>query len=146
MTPHETFRKGLEAINNHDARAFAAVYAEGAIIHDPQYTERLRGREAIERDMANFLITFPDFRAEERTFFASENRYAAECTCTGTHEGELNNPDGDNIPATGKQVMMDMALFAQVNDLGELVEEHRYYDIATMLKQMGIGTLKGAAM
>src|SRR5262245_5482767 len=62
VNAEETVRKQESAINAHDARAFAACYATAATVTDPFYPEPLAGRDAIEKDMADFFTALPDIR------------------------------------------------------------------------------------
>ena len=48
------------------------------------------------------------------------------------------SPTGRQIPPTRKRVDVKGAVFAGVNDQGEIIEERRYYDVATMLRQLGL--------
>lgn len=56
MTPQEVARKVGEAFNQHDADAYASLYAANAVAYDPQYSEPLRGREAIRKDIEDFFL------------------------------------------------------------------------------------------
>jgi len=57
---------------------------------------------------------------------------------TGTHTGPLESPTGEDIPPTKKRIELKAAVFGRLNDRGEIVEERRYYDVGTMLRQLGL--------
>ena len=42
------------------------------------------------------------------------------------------------MPPTNKRVDLKAAAFVRLNERGEIVEERRYYDVGTFLRQLGI--------
>ncbi|MFI7482495.1 ester cyclase [Kocuria sp. M1R5S2] len=139
--PGELSRRMLEeqfaAINAHDVAGFTAFYAEDAVVIDPQYPEPLRGRDAIEQDVATFIKAFPDLNGRITSTLIDGPVSAVEATMTGTHTGPLALPTGE-VPATGRQLEFPMAVFSRVDEQGLIVEERRYYDLATQQEQLGL--------
>jgi hypothetical protein len=43
-----------------------------------------------------------------------------------------------DIPATGRSAEVKMAGFTRVDESGSIVEEHRYYDLAGLIDQLGV--------
>ena len=127
----------VAAINAHDIAGFASFYAEDAVVVDPQYPEPLRGRAAIERDIADFLRAFPDLGMEVTRTVVDGPVTAVEATLTGTHDGPLALPTGE-VPATGRRLRFPMAFFDRLDEEGLIVEERRYYDLATQQEQLGL--------
>lgn len=134
----DAFARAMEAVNAHDAKAFAGTYAADAVVHDPLYPEPLKGRDAIEQDMVELLRAFPDARLTMGPVLQGGETFAAEYTLRGTHQGPLASPGGE-IPATGKSIENGVAVFSKFNADGEVSEERRYYDIAGLLAQLGLG-------
>lgn len=130
--------KQLAAINAHDTSGFASCYAEDAVVIDPQYPEPLRGRGAIEQDVQTFFTAFPDLDMSITSVLAEGPSVAVEATMTGTHNGPLTLPTGE-VPATGRRLRFPMAFFDRLNGEGLIVEERRYYDLATQQEQLGLG-------
>ena len=135
-------RKGGEAFNSHDSKAFAALYASDCLVTDPQYEQPLSGRSAVEKDIRDFFTAFPDIDITLRQTITDGDTLVAEWTASGTHNGPLSAPDGSLIPATGKPVQMAMAMLSRVDREGLIAEERRYFDLAGVLAQ--IGALPGA--
>ena len=135
-------RKGEEAFNSHDSKAFAALYASDCVVTDPQYEQPLSGRNAVEKDIRDFFTAFPDIAIALRGVITDGDTLVAEWTASGTHNGPLSAPDGSLIPASGKPVKMAMALVGRVDGDGLIAEERRYFDLAGVLAQ--IGALPGA--
>ncbi len=135
----EITQKIADAISKHDLDAHAKLYASDAVAYDPMYPEPLRGRDAIRKDTQTFLRAFPDMRFETLTVIEKDERTgSAEIRLSGTHTGPLESPTGDVIPPTKKRVDLKGAAFVRLNERGEIVEERRYYDVGTMLRQLGL--------
>ena len=58
MSTNPVLNRQIDAFNRHDAQAFAACYSPDAIVFDPQYPELLKGREAVLKDMADFIAAW----------------------------------------------------------------------------------------
>jgi len=139
----EAGRKLTDGINAHDLDAATNVYASDAVAYDPMYPEPIRGRDGLRKDNAIFFRAFPDLRFEILTIVEKDERNgAAEIRMTGTHTGPLESPTGEEIPPTKKRIELKGAVFGRLNDRGEIVEERRYYDVGTMLRQLGLAPEK----
>jgi steroid delta-isomerase-like uncharacterized protein len=137
MTYEAIVQQQTAAFNNHDEAAFASGYAPDAVVTDPQYPEPLRGKDAIGRDIADFFTAFPDCSAEIKRTVGNDGSYAMEVEMKGTHSGPLLGPTG-LVPATGRSVRFPAGIFARLDGNGRIVEEHRYYDLAGQLAQLGL--------
>jgi steroid delta-isomerase-like uncharacterized protein len=137
MSAGDAVRRAFEAASRHDVEELTRAYSPEAIVEDPQYPEPIRGQRGVQDDFEAFLRGFPDLRAEIRSVLDGEDRCAWEATLRGTHRGPLSGPTGD-IPATGRSVEVRMAGFTRVDESGSIVEEHRYYDMAGLIDQLGV--------
>lgn len=132
-------KKFADVFNKHDLDGVAKLYASDAIAYDPMYPEPLRGRDAIRKDTATFFRGFPDIRLEIINTIEKDDRTGAdEIRLTGTQTGPLETPTGQELPPTNKRVEMRGGAFTRLNDRGEIVEERRYYDVGTFLRQLGL--------
>lgn len=135
-TISSTLLRQLDAINQHDATAFASSYAKTAEVFDPAYPEPIRGRDAIAKDMAEFVAAFPDLQAQVGRVIENGDVTAYEMTFRATHQGALLAPTG-HIPATGRRIEVVGAVFVRVGADGLIADERRYYDLAGLLYQLG---------
>ena len=103
----------------------------------PLYPRPLTGRAAIAQDVSDVLRALPDARFALGSALEAGQTAAVQYSLSGTHTGPLATPDGE-LPATGKSLTMDGAVFSLLNAQGEVVEERRYYDVAGMLAQLGL--------
>jgi steroid delta-isomerase-like uncharacterized protein len=129
-------KEQVQVLNRHDADAFAGFYTPSALLYDPQYPEPLKGREAIRKDMADFIRAFPDLTFDATTIIEQGATVAFEGTGKGTHRGPLTGPAGE-IAATNRPVEMKFAAFLRVEN-GLIAEERRYYDLAGLMQQLGV--------
>lgn len=125
------------AFNAHDAEKFASYYAEDAVITDPMYPEPLRGRGAVQQDIAEFMGALPDVVADMQEVLVEGTLVATRGVMTGTQTGPMPTPSGA-IPPTGRPVKVPMAVFMRFGADGKIDEEYRYYDVAGMAAQLGV--------
>jgi steroid delta-isomerase-like uncharacterized protein len=128
----------IEAFNRHDLDAVVSRHAEGALHHQPNRPEPLRGREEIREDYRKSTwIPFPDFQFELERAFAQGEWLCVQGTLTGTHEGPLEASEGETIPATGRAIRVPVCLVVRV-DNGKAVEVYEYNDQLGFLTQLGL--------
>lgn len=137
MDAQKGYAVAADAFNRDDPAGFAAIYAEGAMVHDPQSPQPIIGRAAIEQDVAEVRRAMPDARFTLRSMLQSGGTVAIEYEVSGTHLGPLALPDGEVAP-TGRRLELPGAVFARVDDEGFIIEERRYYDVADLLVQIGL--------
>jgi steroid delta-isomerase-like uncharacterized protein len=126
----------MQAVNRHDLATFAASYRKDAVVYDPMYPEPLRGREAIRKDMEEFMTAFPDLQGSLGWIVETANMVAYEVLARGTHQGPLIGPGG-TIAATNRTMIMPVVSFVRFDDEGLVAEERRYYDLAGVMRQLG---------
>jgi steroid delta-isomerase-like uncharacterized protein len=137
MTVDEIVRKQTDAFNRGDSTDLASLYATTAVVADPQYPEPLQGTNAIAKDYAEWFTAFPDARWSVISLLANGETYAVEGTMAATHLGPMVGPAG-LIPATNKPVEASFAVFGRLDSQGCIAEEHRYYDLAGIMAQIGL--------
>lgn len=139
MNPEQTIRNLVKAANKHDLKTVGETYASVAIAHDPGYPKPLKGREAILKDYEVFFVKgMPDARFRIISIMSKGNKVAAELAFKGTHTGPLETPEG-TVEATNKQVDFQIGIFyVRFNAKGQIAEERRHYDMAGVMRQLGL--------
>ena len=96
----------------------------------------LRGPEGYKQTALFFADGFPDSKVEITNVFATEDQSVIEFIGRGTNTGPLHLPTGD-LPPTGRY---SEVRFCSVNraESGKIVSIHNYYDVMTMLQQLGL--------
>jgi ketosteroid isomerase-like protein len=124
------------AVFSGDVDALADSYAEDAVLVTPDRGE-VRGRESIVDYFRPFFEAFSDIRWEEIQRHEAGNVAIDEGFFTGTHTAPLANPDGEAIPATGKQVRLRECDVATV-DGGRITSHRMYFDQVDLMNQLGL--------
>lgn len=134
-----THKRSVEVFNNRDAEAVAAVYAADAVVYDPLCPEPLRDRDAIGQDYAALFSSFPDIRTTILNVFVDGEAIAYEMRLSGTNQGPVITPTG-KVPATHRRVVWPVAVFAEADAATLYREVRRYYDVTSLMEQLGLDT------
>ena len=78
----------------------------------------------------------PDGRAEINELHAGDKHVVDLFTFRGTHTGPLAMPSGI-VPATGKKIEL-LGCFLFEHRGGKIVASRNYYDVATIMGQLGL--------
>ena len=119
--------------------AFAADFEDidvpsGTILHGPDGYKRL---------MLFFVESFPDVRVEPTNVFATEDRVTLEATWQWNDTGSLYLPSGA-LPATRRSGELRFCFVYQIRK-GKIVSLHHYYDMLTLMEQLGLAPVTGQA-
>ena len=108
------------------------------VIYDEVPTGRkVQGLDAVLSLWQGWAEAFPDSRARFHDAHASGSTVVQEVTWEGTHTGVLQTPSGP-IQATGRSIAVRACLVLQMD--GERLKQQRhYFDMTTLLQQLGLG-------
>jgi steroid delta-isomerase-like uncharacterized protein len=137
MPEGQSLRERREAIvlehvaaeNRHDVEATIATF------HRPRYEvngEPSDGEAAVRELLQGLMDGFPDFHAETEKMHHADEAVISEGRITGTHNGAFAG-----IPATGRRMDVPMAAIFEFDE-DRLLCETVYYDVATVLVQLGV--------
>lgn len=105
--------------------------------------QKFRGPDGMRQYSQGWATAFPDGRIEEKDTIAGDNGAASEFIGRGTHTGPLMSPTGE-IPPTGKRVEVPFCEIYRTKN-GKIVGGGLYFDMATMLQQLGLMPAQPAA-
>ena len=131
-----TLRENIEAFNAGDWDRVAATIAKDGVYVEAGTQRRTVGPAANLELMKGWKAAFPDATGTITNTFGSGNQAVAEITWTGTHDGDMESPEG-TIPATGRKINLDACIAVTVEN-GEIKESHQYFDLMTMMQQLGV--------
>jgi steroid delta-isomerase-like uncharacterized protein len=114
----------------------AAAFAAGSEVIDVPSGTTLHGPDGYKRLGLFFAEALPDSRTELTNAFATEDQVVLEFTSRWTTTGPLHLPSGA-IPATGRSIELRFCQVIQIRN-GKIVRFHTYYDMMTMLEQLGL--------
>jgi ketosteroid isomerase-like protein len=87
--------------------------------------------------ISGFRSAFPDLSWESVREHETGDTAIDEGYVNGTHQGALESPDGQSIPATGKRIRVRGCDVATVSD-GRITSHRFYYDQLDFLGQLGL--------
>ena len=128
-----TVRTHIDAECRHDVPATLATFT------DPNYDvvplgATSDGAAAVDELLRGLFAAFPDFHADPLALHHGEDIVFVEVRMTGTHRGPWAG-----VPATGRPIDLRCGCVFHFHD-EYLVKETVYFDHATLLAQIGIGT------
>lgn len=116
-----------------------ALYTADAVvaITGPKGWEEAKASD-MEKSIAGYFTAFPDLEVTYTRVIARGNYAVAEWTFTGTNNGDMMGK-----PATKKKVGYRAASVLTFAKDGKVQRETSYFDMGTMMSQLGLGP-KGA--
>ena len=129
----ETIERALAAYNRHDAATFASYFTEAGVLSVVATGEVYEGREQIQAGLEEVWRTL-DYTLEPRGLYECGEDVWLEWTLTGTHVGEFMG-----VPPTHLRV--EGLLGCSHNTFGPdglIARDLVYFDLATMLRQLGL--------
>ncbi|MBM3925997.1 MAG: ester cyclase [SAR202 cluster bacterium] len=135
-------KENIEAFNAGDWQRFKATLTQDSVYEETGTQRRIQGADEIVKADQEWRKAFHDARGTIRNIFASGNSVVAEITWEGTHRGAIQMP-GNSIPASGKRVKLPASMVATVQG-GKIKETRHYFDMVTMLQQVGAMEEAGA--
>ena len=127
------FARRQEALNNLDAAALVADYADDCIVESPS-AGTLQGSWAVDAARRAWFEAFPDLKYATERLVIDGNTVVQIVTLEGTDSGGFMG-----LTPTGKSFRVP-AMFAYELRNGKITREQRIYDFTGVLIQ--IGTLK----
>ena len=128
-------RESIDAFNANDMQRWGATVTENTIYNGLGTQRSIEGRDAVIEALQGWKCAFPDAIGTITNVVSADNQVAFELTWTGTHTGDLVGAQG-TIPATGKNVDLQATQIATIKD-GQIIELHHYFDMGTLLQQIG---------
>jgi steroid delta-isomerase-like uncharacterized protein len=138
----EVLEAAIEHWNAGDRDAWAKLYADDVVYEAPG-GQRISGLAELETKYFDALLTAaPDRLSRDIVLFADREYVVEQARYVGTHTGVLRNPDGVEVPPTGKT--FDFPFVGIFRVQGDKISSIRiYYDQIELLMQLGL--MPGAA-
>lgn len=123
-------------------RIFDEIWSKGNLdlipeLISPEYVNRtpqgdIKGVEGYKERIKTARAAFPDLHMNIDFIIGEGDYLASQVTMTGTHQGEYMG-----IPATGKKVTYQHALFTHIKD-GKSAEAVPFGNALSMYQQLGV--------
>jgi steroid delta-isomerase-like uncharacterized protein len=129
-------RKLFDAFNTKDYDAIEAMVTDDFELIVCATGEKFTGPEGARQNAEGWLIPFADAHVELLNVVASGDWAVAEAVGRGTHSAPMQTPMGE-VPATGKHLELHFCSLIKVQD-GKITEGRDYYDVMTVMNQLGL--------
>jgi steroid delta-isomerase-like uncharacterized protein len=137
-----TAREAIEAFSQDDRERFRATMTADAVYDEKGTGRRVEGIDQIVEISWGWKQAFPDVRGTVTGGLGSGDTAAIEITWEGTQTGPLATPGGE-LPASGKRFRIQAVQVVQGSG-GKIREIRHYFDLLTMLQQLGAMPAPGA--
>jgi len=129
--------QAIDLWNSGDRDGWAALYTEDVEWEAPGGA-RIAGLADLKVKYFDALLeAAPDRASIVDALIADGDLVAEEGRYTGTHTGTWRNPDGAEIPATGRSLDFRFSAIFRVDD-GKIASIRLYYDQLEVLSQLGL--------
>jgi steroid delta-isomerase-like uncharacterized protein len=135
--PKKVLEQAVERWNATDRDGWAALYTDDVVYEAPGGA-RISGLADLKEKYFDALVaTAPDRRSRDVILFAEGDHVVEEARYTGTHTGTWRNPDGAEVPATGKKLDFPFVGVFRVES-GKISSIRLYYDQIEVFTQLGL--------
>ena len=133
----KVLEQAIERWNATDRDGWAALYTDDVVYEAPGGA-RISGLADLKEKYFDALVTAaPDRTSRDVILFAEGDHVVEQARYTGTHTGTLRNPDGAEIPATGKKLDFPFVGVFRVEN-GKISSIRIYYDQVEVFTQLGL--------
>jgi steroid delta-isomerase-like uncharacterized protein len=133
----QVLEQAIERWNATDRDGWVELYNEDVVFEAPGGA-RISGLADLKVKYFDALATAaPDRLSSDVVLIAEGEHVVEEARYTGTHTGTWRNPDGAEIPATGRKVDFPFVGVFRVEG-GKISSIRLYYDQVEVLTQLGL--------
>ena len=133
---HDLVNRFWSAFEAGDLDAAADLVTPDAVFIQPGAPE-LRGNAEVRAMLEGWRAAFPDLRHEEQEVVESGDTCVVRLEVRGTHTGPMRLPDGQEVPATGREMVWESVDWIKLRD-GKLASWRVYQDSVPFLTALGL--------
>lgn len=134
-------KKHLAAFSASKWDEWKSSLANDVIYEEVATHARVKGADEYLKIVQRWKRAFPDLKATVLDTFTAGDKVVAEVEWEGTQTGPLDGPFGTIAP-TNKRGLIKALIFATVKN-DRVIELHHYFDMMTMLANLGIAPFAG---
>jgi len=136
-------RESIDCFNAGDFDRLRALLADDSYEEEFSTQRRLDGVDAQLEAAQGWKEAFPDGRGTVHAAYADGDTVTLELTWEGTQSGPMRTPDGGELPPSNKRGTVNACQVMQIED-GQIKVTHHYFDLMTILSQIGAMERAGA--
>jgi steroid delta-isomerase-like uncharacterized protein len=133
-------RRHLEAENAYRLADTLDTLTPDCLFEDVPLGERFTGHAGAAGYYQRWWRAFPDLTWVPRRRAFTEDGVVSELTARGTHKGDFWG-----LAATGRQIELPVTIFVTFAE-GRMSGERLYYDLVTLLRQLGATAIPPALL
>jgi len=135
-SPREIVEKQINTAFGGDWETLRTLYADDVQYRDPD--GELKGADAAVAHLQEQMVAFPEVGSLSinRVYEAGASAIA-EWSATMKNTGPLHLPDGTELPATGREVTIEVVTIYDIED-GLIASERNYWDNVALFAQLGL--------
>lgn len=130
-------KEGVDAFSKADWERTRKISAPDLVYVEAPTGRRVKGIDQFLEVAKQWKAAFPEGDGKVTSAIASGDTAVLEITWSGKHTGPLATPMGDKIPATGKTMSVTAVQIVHASG-GKVTEVHHYFDLMTVLAQLGV--------
>jgi steroid delta-isomerase-like uncharacterized protein len=133
----QVLEQAIERWNATDRDGWAALYTDDVVFEAPGGA-RISGLADLKEKYFDALLSAAPDRGSRDVVLIAEGDHVVEAArYTATHTGTWRNPNGAEIPATGRNLDFPFVGIFQVRD-GKISSIRLFYDQIEVLTQLGL--------
>ena len=138
----QVLERAIECWNSTDREGWAALYTDDVVYEGPGGSRISGSADLLEKYFDALLVAAPDRRSDDVVLYAEGEHVVEVARYTGTHTGTWRNPDGAEVPPTGRSLDFPFVGVFRVEG-GKISSIRIYYDQVEVFTQLGL--MPGAA-
>jgi steroid delta-isomerase-like uncharacterized protein len=137
-------RESIECFNAGDFDRLRSLLADDSYEEEFSTQRRLDGVDTQVDAARGWKEAFPDGRGTVHAAYVDGNTVTLELTWEGTQSGPMRTPDGGELPASNRRGSVNACQVMEIED-GKIKVTHHYFDLMTILQQIGAMEQAGAS-
>ncbi|MFL5825171.1 MAG: ester cyclase [Thermoleophilaceae bacterium] len=138
-------RESIECFGAGDFDRLRSLLADDSYEEEYATQRHLEGADAQVDAARGWKEAFPDGRGTVRGACVDGNTVTLEITWEGTQSGPMHAPDGREMPPSNRTVHVNACQVMEIDD-GKIRATRHYFDLMTLLQQIGAMERAGAAV
>jgi steroid delta-isomerase-like uncharacterized protein len=140
----EVARESITCFNDGDFDRLRSLLADDSVEEELATQRRLEGADAQVEAGRGWKEAFPDGRGTIERECEDGGMVCLELTWEGTQSGPMRTPDGGELPASNRHASVRACQVMEIED-GKIRATRHYFDLMTLLQQIGAMEQAGAA-
>jgi steroid delta-isomerase-like uncharacterized protein len=136
-------RESIECFNSGDFDRLRSLLADDSYEEELSTQRRLQGADAQVDAARGWKNAFPDGHGTVTGAYADGNTVTIELVWEGTQSGPMQTPDGRELPPSNRRATVNACQVMEVED-GRIIATRHYFDLMTILQQIGAMEQMGA--